>query len=358
MRKSALVRVLVVVLAIAVALPASAGAYVGRLDAAAKSTGTKSMNVGKKSSVAKIRYSLSKHEKRLVVKKDQLKRKRKAARLARAKKRLAKAAATKQRAEVAKATAAARTMKTDRAMWLWDWESNDQVISFAIQNNVREIFTYAHPGFRSDRALLSRITDLSQKGKARGIQMWAMGGDPSWVTNHAVAVDWIREVVGSGLFNGIHFEIEPHSQEGYWDNLPERNSLYLQLLAKAKAAAGNQIIELSLPWWFHTIKYRGSTLDVAAIKEVDQVTVVTFNSAVDGVLMNAERAVAVARSQAKKYRLASETNPAEVDWITFVGSTNTQMLEVQRKVIERYSNDPYFLGFAVHDYSGWSALRR
>lgn len=251
-----------------------------------------------------------------------------------------------------------QNVMTDRAMWLWNWDSNDAVVDFAKRNNVTEIFTYAHPGFLQDAALKSRLTDLSRKGNAAGIRMWAMGGDPSWVTQHDVALGWVRDVVSSGLFDGVHFDIEPHSQAGYWDNQQTRNDAYLELLRDVNVAAGDATLDLSLPWWFHTISYGDTTLDVAAISAVDQVTIVTFNQTKAGIEMNAERAATVAKQQGKRYRLASETNRVDTDWITFEGMTNEQMLRVQNSVSAELQDDPLYLGFAVQEYEGWRALAR
>jgi hypothetical protein len=221
---------------------------------------------------------------------------------------------------------------------------------------VKSVFVYAHPGFRDDTLLNTKLTDLSKKAKKAGVRMWAMGGDPSWVTNHKVAIDWINEVVASRLFSGVHFEIEPHSQAGYWDNQTERNQQFVSLLNKANTAAGPLPLELSLPWWFHTIAYGDTTLDEAAISEVDQITIVTFNDVSAGIEMNAENAQVISREQNKPYRLASETNANDTAWVTFAGETNAHMLTTQNEVSTARANDPLYLGFAVHDYSGWKQL--
>lgn len=255
-------------------------------------------------------------------------------------------------------TSEKRNVLVDKSMWLWNWDSNEEVIEFAIENNVRDVFTYAHPGFSSNDDLLVRLADLSRRGNDQGVRMWAMGGDPSWVTDNLTATNWVDEVVGSGLFDGIHFEIEPHSQEGYWENTDERNRQFLELLDKAQVHAQHHVLELSLPWWFHTIEVQGSTLDVEAIKRVDQLTIATFNNAVAGIEMNAEHPVAVARQFSKPYRLASETNRVETNWITFVGLSNQQMLQTQEAVGTRFTDDPLYQGFAVHEFNGWKALIR
>lgn len=245
----------------------------------------------------------------------------------------------------------------DRAMWLWNWDSNQAVLDFSIAHNVKEIFTYALPGFMQDDALRTKLSDLTSRGTALGIRMWAMGGDPSWVTSPQTAVNWVNEVNASGFFNGIHLEIEPHSEAGYWDDQDARNQLYISLLDQVEAAKGDQTLELSLPWWYHTISYDNSTLDLAAINAVDQITIVTFDDSVAGVESDAQQAAAIADAQNKPYRLASETNSVtDADWITFVGQTNSEMLSVQNQVSQQLRSNPNYLGFAVEDYTGWSAL--
>lgn len=250
-----------------------------------------------------------------------------------------------------------RDAVNDKAMWLWNWDSNAQVIEFAKTHRVTDVFTYAHPGFSTDSNLRNKLLEFTQAAKSQGIRPWAMGGDPSWVTNHQDALAWVNEATTSGLFNGVHLEIEPHSQEGYWENQTSRNEQYLELLSKVKEAVGDQVLELSLPWWFHTISHQGTTLDRLAIEKVDQIAIATFNNSVSGVQDNAAHAVQIAKSLSKPYRLASETNAVEADWITFVGATNSTMLAVQAEVSEKLKADPNYLGFAVHEFQGWFALR-
>lgn len=243
----------------------------------------------------------------------------------------------------------------DRAMWLWNWESNEAVVDFAAEHHVKEIFTYAIPGF-SRTAELARLTDLVRRGRAANIRMWAMGGDPSWVTAPRAATDWIFEARASGLFSGIHLEIEPHSVPGYWADQEAMNLAYLRLLDDCRAAAGGETLELSLPWWFHTLSASGVRLDRQAISRVDQVAIVTFNDTVAGIEMNAQQAGAEATAAGVPFRFASETNAVEVDWITFFGQRNARMLQVQDTVIVAWQSNPLFRGFAVQEYEGWSRL--
>ncbi len=246
---------------------------------------------------------------------------------------------------------------TNRAMWLWNWSSNDAVLDFARNHNVTEIFTYAHPGFSQTPDLLTKLTQLSDRGRKAGITMWAMGGDPAWVTDHATAIAWINEVRASRLFTGIHFEIEPHNQVGYWQNQDARNEQFIGLLTEAAQAAGSETLELSLPWWYHTINYGTTTLDAAAMKLVDQVTIVTFADTVNEIRNDAQQAVAVARELKKPYRFASETNEIDPEFVSFYGDSNSNMIQAQNTVSQDYLKDSLYLGFAVEEYEGWAKMR-
>jgi len=244
----------------------------------------------------------------------------------------------------------------DRAMWLWNWDNNQDVLNFSLAHHVKEIFTYAYPGFSTDTTLSTKLADLTSRATAAGIRMWAMGGDPSWVTNPQAALNWEHEVITSGYFNGIHLEIEPHSEDGYWDNQDTRNYDYIHLLTAMHAAKGTHTLELSLPWWYHTIAYGATTLDVAAISAVDQITIVTFNDTADGIITDTEHAAAAAHTLNKPYRLASETNPVDLDWVTFNDQPSTDMLTIQNQVSIPLLSDPLYRGFAIEDYTGWAGL--
>nr|MDT0665919.1 hypothetical protein [Micromonospora sp. DSM 115978] len=103
------------------------------------------------------------------------------------------------------------------AMWVWTWTNSAAVVAYALANNVNHIFAYTAPGFTRPGyvppgwtiPMLPVVTDLSIRARDAGIRVDAMGGDPSWVNNPPIARNWALESLGTGLFTGLHVEIEP-----------------------------------------------------------------------------------------------------------------------------------------------------
>jgi len=247
---------------------------------------------------------------------------------------------------------------TPRAMWLWNWDNNDEVLSFAdaSQTRVTDIFVYAKPGFSKNP---EKLTDLVTKGQAQGINMIAMAGDPAWVTGPGQqdAINWVNEVKNSKIgFTGLHLELEPHLNAAYETQKALVMDQYVQLLTKIKVSANPLPVELSVPWWYYQIGTINSNVAQDAINQVDSVTIVTFATSYDEINKEAQIEAEYAVTKHKPFRFASETNNVQPPNITFYGSTNSHMLQVQDEVNASWQEKPNFTGFAIEEYQGWKAL--
>jgi hypothetical protein len=89
-------------------------------------------------------------------------------------------------------------------MWVWTYSSPAEVVRFAKTHHVSDVFVYVHP----DR--VSSSTALAAALTKAGLHPYALGGDPSWVTRPAVATRWAADVLATGVYQGIHLDVEPH----------------------------------------------------------------------------------------------------------------------------------------------------
>ncbi len=252
-----------------------------------------------------------------------------------------------------------------RAMWLWNWTDNAGVISFARAHHVTEIFAYVAPGFTNPATIPPQwhtpewplISDLAVRARAAQIRVDALGGDPSWVPNPAVAVAWAAEVRASGLFGGVHLDIEPW-QLPAWD--ADRAATIAQTVAvvtEVRARLGAVPLELSLPWWLYQYAAAGGMpLDVALMAHADSAAVITFFDDIGQIGSFGAREQADLASLGKPARLAVETNDVQPAWLTFAGTSQAVFTQTLDRVDAANAGRPGYLGVGVEDYTGWAAL--
>ncbi len=244
-----------------------------------------------------------------------------------------------------------------RAMWVWNWDQNRALISFARSHGVGRLFVSAPPGFSTTQA--ARYTDLLNRASAAGIAVDALSGDPSWVGNPATAVAWAREVESFHGFAGLHLDVEPYALASWNTDQPGTIAGYLSMLSQVKSAAGSYKLEADIPFWFNTIPWAGSSLDVAVFGIVDAATLMTYRNVATG----SNGIIAIGQAEfndgvalGKPVRLAVETNANSLAEVTFYGTSVTYMNAQLSQVDAAYRASPLYRGIAIEDYLGYSKL--
>ena len=268
------------------------------------------------------------------------------------------------------ASTAANAASRPAAMWVWSFSNAAKTVNFATARGISQLFVSVPPQVTASSQLAS-LRDLSTRARAAGIRVDALGGDPGWVDDPQRVVDnWLIPVLSTRLFTGVHVDIEPYSGDPASPWNTDRAgvvSRYLATLDAMVSAAGpGTPIEADIPFWFNTIGAGpGSTLDREIIARTAGVTIMAYRNhatGIDGVLDVAAPALAAAAALGKPARIGQETNylgPSAVDRKqTYYGFTRTQM-EVQLAQVESgaaaYAT---YAGLAIHDYTGYAAMRR
>jgi hypothetical protein len=245
-----------------------------------------------------------------------------------------------------------------RAMWLWDDPPADVVVSWAAERNVSEIFVYVAPTVLTDGSL-PRLREMKQQADANRIRLTALSGDPAWTTGHAAALAWQRAVVTTGLFAGIHLDVEPYLTEGWNTNLPPTLKSYLALLDKMRAAS-TLALEADVPFWYGQYTVGGKNLADEVLRRVKAITVMSYRDTATGpnsiMTLSADwlrRGAAVG----KRVRLGVETGPlADCSYCTFAEEGATRLGAAMAEVDAATRNAPAFAGTAVHHYVTWRNL--
>jgi hypothetical protein len=253
------------------------------------------------------------------------------------------------------------------AMWAWNWTDSAAMVSFAQAHGVTEIFAYVAPGFTDPTYIpwgwsqpqLPLEESLSVDAAAAGITVYAMGGDPSWVPNPTDGTGWANEALATGLFQGLHVELEPWALASWGTDQAGTIDQYLTELADIHAVAQTYGVpdEISIPYWLSL--YSTSTdapLDVAAMENADAATVVTFFNSVSQIESFGQTELAAAQLVGIPLRFAAEANQDSPTWLTFYGDTVAEFDASLSQVNSDMAGTPGYLGIAVEDYQGWSAM--
>jgi hypothetical protein len=253
-------------------------------------------------------------------------------------------------------------------MWVWDTSTPAATVDLAVSTGIDQLFVAVPPNVTTS-SRLPEIRDLVGRARTAGIRVDALGGDPGWVDNPSwVVTYWLKPAKNTGLFTGIHIDVEPYSTPAWTTDQPTVVARYLTLLDKLKANAGTYPVEADIPFWFNQIPATASggtasTLDREIMKRTAGVTVMSYRNTAtgpDGTLDVAAAALAAGASLGKPVRLGQETNylgSTAVDTKqTFFGWTRSAMEVQLAQVVAGASSSATFAGLAIHDASGYAAM--
>ncbi len=245
-----------------------------------------------------------------------------------------------------------------RAMWLWGEDPAAEVVDWAVARGVSEIFVYVSPTLLVDGDL-ARLHDMKQRADAARIRLTALGGDSSWVTDHRAALNWQRTVVRTGVFAGIHLDVEPYLAPGWTTALQATLKSYLALLDKVRAGS-TLPLEADVPFWFGQYRVGGANLADEVLKRVAAVTVMSYRDTGTGpnsMLAVGQDWLNRGAAAGKRVRLAAETGPlTDCTYCTFREEGAARLTTELAKVDAATRATPAFAGIAVHHYGAWRTL--
>ena len=250
-----------------------------------------------------------------------------------------------------------------RAMWVWDTSDPQAVVTLATARRIGQLYAAVPPHVDSSPKL-AELQQLVALADAAGLRVDALGGDPGWVDNPAwVVTNWLQPALATGLFTGVHVDIEPYTTAAWTKNRRAVITKYLATLDKLHTAAAGAPIEADIPFWFDEIPANGSTLDREIMRRTDAVTVMAYRNTADGTdgtIALASAELAAGALLGRPVRVGQETNflgtdPTETKQ-TFHGLTLAQM-DVQLALVrDAFSGSPAFAGLAIHDSVGYAAV--
>ena len=278
------------------------------------------------------------------------------------------AAAPQPRATTMTGTAATASTPDSRALWVWDTSTPVATVDFAVSTGIDQLFVAVPPNVTTS-SQLPNLRTLADRARAAGIRVDALGGDPGWVDNPSwVVTSWLKPARSTGLFTGIHIDVEPYTTSAWTTNQATVVAKYLTLLDKLNANAGTSPIEADIPFWFNEIPAKSSTggastLDREIMTRTAGVTVMAYRNTAagtDGTLDIAGAALAAGSALGKPVRIGQETTylgDTAVDTKqTFYGWTRTAMDAQLTQVNAGAASYAAYAGLAIHSASGYAAM--
>jgi hypothetical protein len=245
-----------------------------------------------------------------------------------------------------------------RAMWVWGNQPSAEIVQWATAQRVSEIFVYVAPDVLTSGEL-ERLQEMKERADPLRIKLRALGGDPAWVSNQAAALSWQRTVVSTGLFAGIHLDVEPYLSDGWTGDLNGTLTAYLKLLARMRAAS-TLPLEADVPFWFGQYKVGTRNLADEVLKRVNAVTVMSYRDTGTGpnsIVEISQDWLTRGKAAGKRVRLGAETESLpDCPHCTFAEEGAGRLQEELAKVDAATRRTAAFAGIAVHRYGTWRAL--
>ena len=245
----------------------------------------------------------------------------------------------------------------ERALWVWDGPTDD-VIDFALTKGITDLYLHTPPGFTEDPAYLPFI----DTARSAGLQVLAMGGDPSWAWGGSDWGNWVDEIVTFGAFDGIVFDVEPHTLPDW--TTKRRNRLirsYLSALDDASSRAGSLTTLATVPFWWDdpAFKTKKRLLIEHVLSRTDGIIIMAYRDqalGVDGIIEHSATEANLAAASGKLFTVGVETGFAGLDKVSFAEEGMAAM-EAELSLVESaYAGTAGYRGIAIHHYGSYAAM--
>ena len=240
------------------------------------------------------------------------------------------------------------------SLYVWG-EPDDQLLPFCAEKKVTSL--YLMFGGKETPKLRAFV----QAAREAKIQVHALhpGDMAEWLDpfparlEHKVILDWVDATLKTGLFDGIHLDIEPHSTPAWKTHRLQLAAGYLELLRQVRAK-GKFTLSAAVPhnWDRDDLKIDGKPLIEHVMDILDYVSIMAYRGKnVDKVLESIEHEC---RARPGRVELIQETDPKAVEeGVALHVGTQEKLDEIFRAAREKHGAG---LPLAVHHYKTWREL--
>lgn len=240
------------------------------------------------------------------------------------------------------------------SLYVWG-DPDDQLLPFCAEKKVTRLYLMFSG---KETPKLRAFVNAAREAK---IQVHAMhpGDMAEWLDpfparlDHKVILDWVDAALKTGLFDGIHLDIEPHSTEAWKTHRLKLAAGYVDLLRQVRAK-GSFHFSAAVPhnWDRDDLKIDGKPLMEHVLDILDHISVMAYRGKnVAKVLESIEHEC---RAKPGKVELIQETDPKAVeDGVPLHVGSQANLDEIFRAAREKFGPE---LPLAVHHYATWRRL--
>ena len=244
-----------------------------------------------------------------------------------------------------------------RALWVWDGPV-EGVIDFATSNGISALYLHTPPGFSRDEAYEPFITEAH----SAGLDVLATGGDPSWSTDASTWSSWVDEIVDFGGFDGIVFDVEPHTLP-QWESRRQNRLIrsYLSALQSASLQAGSLPTFTTVPFWWDdpAFKSKKHLLVEHVLDRTDGIIIMAYRDhalGIDGIVEHSQTEADLASAAGKQFTIGVETGFAGLNKVSFF-EEGAAAMEIELGLVEAaFATTPGHWGISIHHFASYATM--
>ena len=241
-------------------------------------------------------------------------------------------------------------------------------------------------GFCRDHALASVYLQLSSEyerptqfaalsalaGSARDqdLALWWAAGRPEWVLpenrseplaaiTNAAAINGKLTAAGQLPITSIIYDVEPYLLDEWSDDPAKVIADYDALAAALHEQARGAGLELwlALPFWYETRAAAEAPSVGSVLEHADGLVLMTYRNDAEDIEQASAPMVDSAQAQHVPVVIAVETQCVSPSYTSFCSAGRSGLEWSLSELRARLDRKPTVLGFAVHEFSSWQALR-
>lgn len=257
------------------------------------------------------------------------------------------------------------------SLWLWETKAAiatpDGIAGFlraAKAGNINRVYAYLYSDSRllTEMMFRERFTLFLNACAEEGIEVWALLGEPEWLTDSKAIQDLTRGIDRINQFNasknrlepkitGVKIDLEPHSIPGWETDSEVREALntrFLRLLTQAETR-----IDDVMPLWVDCpVKYFSQEQNRALMRQItrltDGITVMAYFNDPDKTI-NASKTVLDEAGGPIEIGLEFSSKAPASD--TLYPMDRDEWAQIVETLSGHFVGTPGYMGLSFHDYS-------
>jgi hypothetical protein len=260
--------------------------------------------------------------------------------------------------------------KIPKAVWVWKDRilAPDDLASFCERYQFGVLFLYLTP--QAADALLSGA-DNAQRVMASlrsgGRKVYACVGEPDWVIDPVRLPDHLAlaaRAVSTGLFDGLHLDVEPHALPAWRDSSSRAPLLAgtVKLLDLVRSALSDADVDAAINPSFATVPYRGEPFLTTLARRLTSISIMSYRDSVSETIKRAMPSIREISRLGRRWRLGVlvDPNPDEpgTSWSDRSPSSLEAAMDELDGILRSQFSSYGYSGLAFEGYDGLKLIEQ